>query len=246
MAREKKQVADDVDTGAWMNTYADLVTLLLCFFVLLFAMSKVDEGRIQAFLASFEGGAGVLEGGVMLEFEKNVGQMMESGTERMTESELAALQEQLQEMVEQEESISGQISVTRKGNSIVISFMDKILFEPGEAAIKLESYPLIEQVGLILNAEQFLARDILVEGHTDSDPVKYKNKYPTNWELSTARATNVLRRLVENSGIDPVRISAAGYSHYHPVAPNDTPENKAKNRRADIVILGDSNNKTEP
>jgi len=244
VAREKKQ-QEETDTAGWMNTYADLVTLLLCFFVLLFAMSKADEGRIKAFMAGFEGGAGILDGGKMLEFEKNIGQMLESAVDGLSDEELGVLQNILQEMVESEQ-LTGQISVTRNERGIIISLMDKILFDPGLAEIKLEANTIIEQVGIILNMDEFKDRSVAVEGHSDNDPVRYVNMYPTNWELSTARATNVLRFLVEKSDVNPVRISAAGYSFYHPIAPNDTPENKAKNRRADIVILGDSYENTGP
>lgn len=244
MAREKKE-QEETSGGDWMNTYADMVTLLLCFFVLLFAMSKTDAGRMSAFVAGFEGGAGVLDGGQMLEFEKNIGQLMETTAEGLTESEFSALENVLQDIVDNEQ-ITGEISVKRNEKGIVISLMDKILFDPGLAEIKPESYPLIDQVASILNMEEFKERLVAVEGHGDNDPVRYVNLYPTNWELSTARATNVLRYLVEKCDLDPMRISAAGYSYYHPIAPNDTPENKAKNRRADIVILGGSYNNSEP
>lgn len=244
MARQKKQ-EEAPPAAEWMNTYADMVTLLLCFFVLLFAMSKADEGRIKAFMAGFEGGAGVLDGGQMLEFEKNLGQMLEGNVEGVSEEELGDLQGALQAKVEAE-GLSGQINVLRDERGIVIRVMDKIFFDPGEAIIKSESYPILRLVASILNAEEFKKRSILVEGHTDDDPVKNPYKYPTNWELSSARAVNVARFLIESTNVNPVRISPAGYSYYHPIAPNDSPENKAKNRRADIVILGETHESETP
>ncbi len=87
---------------------------------------------------------------------------------------------------------------------------------------------------------------IKVEGHTDTDPIIYSAKFPTNWELSATRATNVLRYLVETEIIDGSRISSSGYSFYRPIAPNDTKENKAKNRRVDMVILRSSYEDMEP
>ena len=89
----------------------------------------------------------------------------------------------------------------------------------------------------LLNQDQFIDKYIRVEGHTDSDPIMNTRRFPSNWELSVTRASNVVRFLADEMNITPIRLSASGYSEYHAVAPNDTYENKAKNRRVDIVIL---------
>lgn len=234
MAKERRREEESGGGGDWLNTYADMVTLLLSFFVLLFALSQTDEGRIKAFFAGFNGGAGVLDGGTMLEFKKNIGEMLENAGDGGNE-ELEYIQSALQESVETD--IMSELSVVRDERGLVISFMNNVLFDPGEAQIKEEVLPVIAEVGNMLNAEPFSEYSVAIEGHTDTDPVKYVNRYPTNWELSTARATAVARYLVENSVVEPRRLSASGYSYYHPIAPNDTPENKARNRRVDIVIL---------
>nr|WP_268233498.1 flagellar motor protein MotB [Tissierella pigra] len=124
--------------------------------------------------------------------------------------------------------------------------MDNVLFDSGSAEIKGESMEILKTVAELLKQEEFSNRQIKVEGHTDSDQIVKVSKYPTNWELSSARATNVLRYLVEVENIEGNRISSSGYSFYRGVAPNDTPENKARNRRVDIVILNDISTEQEP
>lgn len=233
MARERKQ-EESSSGGDWMNTYADLVTLLFAFFVLLFALSQTDEGRMKAFMAGFDGGAGILDGGTMLEFEKNIGQMLENSGMSSNE-DLEYIQSSLQEASDID--IMEQLSVDRDERGIVISFMNNVLFDPGEADIRPDVLPVMDEMAQMLNSEPFNRYKVAIEGHTDSDPVRYVNKYPTNWELSTARATQLTRYFVEQSNVEPSRLSASGYSYYHPVAPNDTAESKAKNRRVDIVIL---------
>ena len=182
-----------------------------------------------------------MDGGAMLEFEKNIGQMLQnSGTS--DDEDLEHIQSILEEATEGE--ISSQITVERNERGTVIRFMNNVLFDAGEAVIRKEAESVMEEVGNLLHSEQFRGHPVAVEGHTDTDPVKYVNKYPTNWELSSARATGVVRFLIEKSGIEPQRLSASGYSFYHPVAPNDTAENKAMNRRVDIVLLNSDVNET--
>ena len=124
--------------------------------------------------------------------------------------------------------------------------MDNVFFDSGKADLKPESKEILKSIAEILNREEFKDKLIKVEGHTDTDPILYSKKYPTNWELSAIRATNVLRYLVEEENIEGNRISSSGYSYYRPIAPNDTRENKAKNRRVDIVILRSSFEEIEP
>ncbi|HHV37949.1 MAG TPA: OmpA family protein, partial [Tepidimicrobium sp.] len=112
--------------------------------------------------------------------------------------------------------------------------------------LKPDSMEILDSISEILNMDEFKERLIKVEGHTDTDPILYTSEFPTNWELSSTRSSNVLRYLVEKRGIEGNRISLSGYSYYRPIAPNDTPENKAKNRRVDIVILGSSYEDIEP
>lgn len=124
--------------------------------------------------------------------------------------------------------------------------MDSVFFDSGKADIKPESIEILHYIAQILNSENFKGKHIKVEGHTDTDPIIHSTTYPTNWELSAIRATNVLRFFVEEENINGDRISSSGYSFYRPIAPNDTRKNKTKNRRVDIVILKSSYEKWEP
>ena len=125
---------------------------------------------------------------------------------------------------------------------LLIRFKDQVLFDSGKAIIRKDGEPIVQSIGEILKQND---RAIRVEGHTDTVPM-HSLHYPSNWELSPARAVNVVKFLIEKVGIAPTRLSAAGYSEYHPIADNDTAENRQKNRRVDVVILRKSFELNEP
>jgi len=131
----------------------------------------------------------------------------------------------------------GQIQLTEMKNRLTMTLVDKILFASGSADVSKEGKKVLDKVITIL--KDIKDKRIQVEGHTDNVRIysAIKTKYPTNWELSTARATQVTRYLQEEGGIDPKLLSATGYSEYQPVASNDTDEDKSKNRRIEIVLL---------
>jgi chemotaxis protein MotB len=151
------------------------------------------------------------------------------------EQEKAAYLELTQKMSREIEK--GEITIKQLKGKLSLSILEKILFDSGKAEIKKAGLLILKRVSQVLG--KLNNRSIRIEGHTDSDKIHgmLQSKYPTNWELSTARATNVVRFLVEKTGLDPLNIYAAGYGEFHPVAPNDTPENKSKNRRIEIVIV---------
>jgi chemotaxis protein MotB len=131
----------------------------------------------------------------------------------------------------------GQIQITEMKNRLTMTMVDKIIFPSGSAEISKEGKEVLDKVIAIL--KEVKDKRIQVEGHTDNVRIVsvLKKRFPTNWELSTARATEVVRYLQETGGIDPNLLSATGYSEYQPVAPNDTDEGKHKNRRIEIVLL---------
>jgi chemotaxis protein MotB len=131
----------------------------------------------------------------------------------------------------------GQIKITQLYDRLSVSMVDKILFPSGEAEITPEGLKILERVGSVLKNTQ--NKIIRVEGHTDNVQIhpRLQKKFPTNWELSTARATNVVRFLQEKIGIEPVRLQAIGMSEYHPVASNKTEEGRSQNRRIEINLL---------
>lgn len=246
MSRRKRKGSqgDGGDGGGdWLTTYSDLVTLLLCFFVLLFSMAEVSEEDFSAVSASlqsaFSGGTGVLPDnrpGVPIDLLDDI--LEEDG-------DLAKLYSQLQDYAE-EEGIEEEMTITLEERGIVVRFKDSVFFDSGSANIKADSHETLNATADILNQDDFSNRQVKIEGHTDSDPITRSNEFPTNWELSASRATNVLRYLVENKGMDGGRVSSSGYGQYRPITSNDTREQKAKNRRVDIVILTDSYEGSEP
>ena len=132
---------------------------------------------------------------------------------------------------------SGQITITKLADRLSVSMVDKILFPSGEAQITSAGVKVLQRVGNVLkNAEKKVIR---VEGHTDNVPMSsaLAGKFPTNWELSTARATNVVRFLQEKVGVEPERLEAVGMSEYHPVASNAKPVGRSQNRRIEIALL---------
>lgn len=243
MARKKKK-KNSGGGGAplWMTTYSDMVTLLLAFFVLLFSMSEIDAGKFRSIMNSFQGGTGVMQGGKNIELDIDPNPI---DKELEVDIELAGLQDDLEEYVDSL-GLGSSVEIVLEERGIIIRFMDKIFFDSGSAVVKEQSFEILDSVSDILNKEEFEKRKIKVEGHTDSDRILKSANFPTNWELSSARATNVLRYLVEKSDISGERISSSGYSYYRNIAPNDNPENKAKNRRVDLVILKDIFQELEP
>ncbi|SDY91510.1 OmpA/MotB family protein [Tindallia californiensis] len=239
MARKKPQEEQKPGAPLWMTTYGDMVTLLLCFFVLLFAFSEIDVAKLDAFIRSFQGAVGVLDAGRTIEPSEV---LSESAMDDLTMQELQELEdfrhlkERLEEFLE-ERNMQADVLVTLQTRGLVLRFQDNVLFDSGRADIKLESEDLLNFVGEVLAEPEFLDKNVSVEGHTDTDPLRPGAPFPTNWELSVARSATVVRYMIENVGLSPLRFRASGYGEYHPVAPNDTPENKAQNRRVDLVVL---------
>jgi len=226
-----------------MTTYGDLITQILIFFVMLFALSNVDTNKFNLVMSSVQGSLGVLPGGRSLiegEFveEGLVGENLYLGEQE--QQELREIGESILEIVKENGYRGVTVSLDERG--LAVRFMEGVFFDSGKANLKKEAIELLDEIAPILKKTQ---RHIRVEGHTDNVPI-HTREFPSNWELSTARAVNVLRYLVENHGIPPKMISAAGYGEYHPVAPNDTDQNRARNRRVEIIILSSSSMTQEP
>jgi chemotaxis protein MotB len=135
------------------------------------------------------------------------------------------------------EIAAGQVKITQLSGQTVIRLKEKILFDSGYASIKASGSDVLAKIGKTL--EKIRDRHIQVEGHTDTHPIKWElgEKYPTNWELSTARATTIVRYLIDEVGIEATRLSAAGYAFYRSIASNDTPEGRQENRRVEFALL---------
>ena len=208
----------------WNVTYGDMVTLVLCFFIALFAFSSIDSRKYQQMQLSLRAAFGG-KGGVL------------TGSPSVFDAQIipAPVQQMYQELKKAIENTrwkgQAEVSITERG--ITISFKEKLFFNIGSASIAREAYPVLESVGEILKARRYPLR---VEGHTCDLPIR-SVQFPSNWELSAIRAISVTKFLINRVGFGPERISVAGYGQYHPLVPNDSEENRAKNRRVDIVII---------
>ncbi len=293
---KRRQEEPDEGSPAWMSTFSDLMNLLLCFFVLLFASSTMDAGKIQQIAASFQnvsftifnqtsqmiqdgqmvsGGITQLEGikSIMTEVGKatdstdgddskaednegknpdstEVGQSNGTSTSETSSTESASLehmQEQLEEAgLEQSKEMYQEISADMESYTIdervqmdynyqyvELDMNGALLFDTGDAELKSDSYAFMDKIATIL--AKYPDSIIEIEGHTDNVPI-HNSKYESNRYLSTARATNVYEYLMEHASLTDANMKVAGYGESRPVASNDTPEGRAKNRRVVIKI----------
>jgi chemotaxis protein MotB len=158
---------------------------------------------------------------------------------KQKEEEIAKVKGTYDELVTdmKNEIAQGQIKITQLADRLSVSMVDKILFPSGEADIMPDGVKVLQRVGKALKSTQH--KTIRVEGHTDNVPISSRllKQFPTNWELSTTRASNVVRFLQEKVGIEPVRLESVGMSEYHPLASNATATGRSQNRRIEILLL---------
>jgi chemotaxis protein MotB len=240
MSRKKKQDAGPGGVPEWMATYGDLVTLLMCFFVLLFAFSSIDAQKFEAVMKSFQGSAGILSGGTSLTPADMVFDGMpevEVSKPVTNKEDLEVLKKAVEKFIA-ENQLESKVTVELEDRGLLLRFEDNALFDSGKADLKEGSLNTLKFLAEILNTEEFNTKNVRVEGHTDNRPINTA-KFPSNWELSTTRASNVVRFFIERGNMIPSRFSASGYSEYYPIASNDLAEGRAMNRRVDIVVLRD-------
>lgn len=222
----------------WMVTYSDLVTLILVFFILLFSMSQIDVNKFKSIAESFRDRQ-ILDFNPSVVPLENPPQLIEEQEEMNQENgesdesgaELDHLLSEIEAFLD-ENGLEDAILVNRTERGVVLVLDEQVLFETGEAEIIGGKNAFLDKVGSMLKAIPHLVK---VEGHTDNRPIT-TFRYPSNWELSTARASSVIRYLVDEYQIDSTRFIAIGYGETRPVVPNDSPENWEKNRRVEIVI----------
>lgn len=225
--RRRRKRDEGSSGGTWLTTYADMMTLLLSFFVLLFAFSSIDAGNFQAIVRSLQQGFGILQSGTSIIGDDIA--MVSPGDLGL--QQLNSIFDRLATYLDSE-AIPG-VSLEMDERGVTIRFADQVFFDLGKADLKPEARRILDSVAPTLKD---LPNPIRVEGHTDNLPIN-NVEFASNWELSVRRATNVVRYLIEEKGFDPENLSAAGYAEYRPLRPNDTPDNRALNRRVDIVIM---------
>lgn len=264
MAKRKQE---DPPKGAapWMNTFSDLMNLLLCFFVLLFSMSTVDAEQFEQVAASLSNSFSILPAGCaaigdgtlvangisqlnnLAEYVKNMGVSMDEAEEQDVEEQIEEIKleqsekmaESIQEYLEQQ-NIEEYVDLDFNSQYVLLTLNGAVLFESGSSDLKNDAVPLIDSIGNMLTG--YTENIIEVEGHTDNVPI-HTAKYANNNVLSSFRALSVAEYLINNKGINPAKLKYSGRGEYVPVADNSTPEGRALNRRVEIKIYNELSSK---
>ena len=228
MAKKKKQEECEEGAPGWMVSYGDLMSLLLTFFVLLLSFSSMQESKFQSAMASIKKALGALP--------KSSG--MQSKMTMFNEQQQRDADEMIDEVMEMKVKISEQdlddqvkVTLTEKGAHIIIS--DPMLFDLGSNRLRSGVIPALDVVAELISGND--DTEIVVEGHTDNWPIR-SSDFPSNWELSAARALSVVKYFAFQKNFEPGRFAAVGYGEYRPLKPNDSVENRAANRRVEIYV----------
>ena len=225
-------------TPGWMVTFSDLATLLLTFFVLLLSMSSMDDRTMKSMFTNFTSACGILYFKEYGEIYKPKEVLIEGLYERLED---AVIIKKAGDPVEEAVSDSDTIFESKIGSILTVEQMEdgfklifghRLLFEPGKAEIKPEMKDVLDKIAKFIRASAY---QIYIAGHTDSIPIKSK-QFASNLDLSLTRAFNIMNYLVKDKGINSASIALGGYGEYRPLAPNDTPLGRAKNRRVEIIF----------
>ncbi len=255
-ANRRHRHEEEVNHDRWLISYADFITLLFAFFVVLYSVSSVNEGKYRvlsdALEAAFRAPASSLNpvnvgrSGQPSAFDPSntamiklpripLAHLLHEKEQQVDINNIAEkIENALESLIEQE-----LVSVKKEGLSLEIELKSRILFASGSAVLARSAEPVLVKLADIIRGFDYPVR---VAGHTDNMPISTR-QFPTNWELSTARASSVVR-LIVNAGIDPLQLAASGYGEFRPIANNDTAQGRADNRR--VVIVVDAGATVEP
>jgi chemotaxis protein MotB len=237
MAKKKREARGA--TSEWLTTYSDMVTLMLCFFAIMFNPDESSSAQMQEIAASMRtGGLGALPGGTSL----SAGRSADLGNTIMALPSMErgrSLGTALRKAISlfTPEINSNKVRVTHDERGLVITLASDAFFNPASARINIEeTRDILLRLGTLLASEEIQNRKLRIEGHTDNEAIDPAGPWESNWELSAARSINVLHYLAD-IGIDERRFQVAGFADTVPIAPNTTPEGRAYNRRVDIIVL---------
>ena len=230
--RGTKKNQDETSGGGWEVIFSGFVLILLCFFIMLCSFSSMEESKVMRFVKSFNDAVSILPGG--LDFESGEYVLPPSPDIVDRKSKLANIFEDLRKLTG-DFGLERDVSLFFSGKGLVMRLSDTLIFNLGAAEILPKSIPLLKKVAFIISKTSYA---VCIEGHTDNLPI-HTSKFPSNWELSTARAVNVLRYFTEKEKVSMQRLSAVGFGEFQPIIANDKPEHRAKNRRVEIVFLGE-------
>jgi chemotaxis protein MotB len=197
----------------WVVSYADFVTMLLALFIVMYAVTNMHSKKL-------------------MEFQNKVQEVFgKQAVENVTKYQ--ANHAKLEKILHDNISQSKSVKFIKSSKGLIIRVNNTILFDEGSAQIKPQAQKTLNEITKVLTK---IDNPVIIEGHTDSIPIK-NEKFPSNWELSTARATNIISYLIKNGNISPKRLSAVGYGEYMPIAKNTAISGRMLNRRVDIIVL---------
>lgn len=235
MAEEpQKQTEEEDDTPtapAWMATFSDMMTLLMCFFILIMSFSTLELDKFKMAMGSLKGAFGVLGVQKMLRPEQSWFSPSAQSVYSMKQKSVLEHMEKLRSVVDNNK-LNDKVDVFMSEGQVFVEIRDSMLFEPGNASVKPSFAKFLSIIARTVLRD---AKQIVVEGYTDDTPI-HTEKYPSNWELSTDRAVQVVKYFVDQENVPPSKLSAAGYGEFRPLQPNTSAENRAANRRVLLKI----------
>jgi chemotaxis protein MotB len=233
-----EHAAEGAGMMRWLLTYADMITLLLALFVILFSISTIDRVKLQRLAHEISGGFNADDA---INNPPNGGSTGAQPGNAGKDTDLSRIDAQLQTYIWMN-SLESEVSTRIDRRGLVITLLaDRSLYASGSADLPPKTKRLLDEINALFATTRSHLR---VEGNTDNVPIQ-TSVYPTNWELSAARATGVTRYLVEDKHLSPMRVSLAGYGEYRPRADNSSPQSRRFNRRVDIVILNAETTKAD-
>jgi chemotaxis protein MotB len=258
----KREPEKQANHERWLVSYADFITLLFAVFTTLYAMSQTDKKKVEEVMQSLQQSFGMVTAGApapkinviqsrsinIIPSIKPEMSIAPSGKAhngqlrtRAEEKDFHQIKSSIEAyLVKQGAQDKVNLTITRRG--LIVSLKEAGFFDSGQAQIKPSAHELLNTIAEVMTQYN---NPLRVEGHTDNVPIS-TSQFPSNWELSTARATNVLKYLIKYYDAEPETISATGYGEFRPVTDNTTAENRAKNRRVDIVLLSGEGERGEP
>ena len=231
---KKRSSEESSNSMGWMVTFSDLITLLLTFFVLLLTMCSLEAGKIEQFQAACTQAMGVLlEGKFSQVQERIITSSKKRIDEKVIKTDNFLKQYSGLKTILLQENARGNVEFTELEKGLSIIIRDDLLFRTGRSEVNPAGGSVLQKIGKTIKD---FGGTVMVEGHTDNMPIR-TTRFPSNWELSTARAVSVVRYLTEVVGAGPDRFSAVGYGDTKPKVSNDSPENRIKNRRVEIILV---------
>lgn len=241
-----KRIKKEKDTSdRWMLSYLDFITLLMIFFLMMYAISNVDNKKATALSNSLKIGFNSGNGKNVIAVSDNSDDppaIVDETTmsSEQEEEKLADIKKKVDELVNNSE-LKGSVTTSIQDRGLLISFNDSVFFNSGQANIKSDWQNKLISISKVLNG---IDNYIRVEGHTDNVAINTES-FHSNWQLSSVRASNVVEFLITQGNVNPERLSSVGYGEYRPIKTNNTEEGKSSNRRVDILILNNKYNNSE-